>query len=79
MPTVFRFLVSLLIIVAVFAAIVIYLGNFVEPNTREMTIRLPPSRLDPKPVATPTPTPPPAPPADAVEGDSVAGTGSPSP
>jgi hypothetical protein len=77
MPTVFRFLVSLLIIVAVFAAIVIYLGNFVEPNTREMTIRLPPSRLDPKPVAPPAP--PPASPADAVEGDSVAGTGAPSP
>jgi hypothetical protein len=77
MPTVFRFLVSLLIIVAVFAAIVVYLGNFVEPNTREMTIRLPPSRLDPRPVAPPAP--PPTPPADTVEGDSVAGTGSPSP
>jgi hypothetical protein len=76
MPTVFRFLVSLLIIVAVFAAIVVYLGNFVEPNTREMTIRLPPSRLDPRPVAPPAPPPTPA---DAVEGDSVAGTGSPSP
>jgi hypothetical protein len=75
MPTVFRFLVSLVIIVAVFAAIVFYLGNFVEPNTREMTIRLPPSRLDPKPVAPPAP--PPTPPA--VESDSVAGTGSPSP
>jgi hypothetical protein len=77
MPTVFRFLVSLLIIVAVFAAIVIYLGNFVEPNTREMTIRLPPSRLDPRPVAPPAP--PPTPPVEAVEGDSVAGTGAPSP
>ena len=75
MPTVFRFLVSLVFIVAVFAAIVFYLGNFVEPNTREMTIRLPPSRLDPKPV--PAPAPPPAP-AD-VEGDAVAGTGAPSP
>ncbi len=72
MPTVFRFLVSLVFIVAVFAAIVFSLGNFVEPNTREMTIRLPPSRLDPKPV--PAPAPPPAP-AD-VEGDAVAGTGS---
>ena len=77
MPTVFRFLVSLVIIVAVFAAIVFYLGNFVQPNTREMTIRLPPSRLDPKPVASPTP--PPTAPADAIESDSVAGAGSSSP
>ena len=68
MPTIFRFLVSLILIAAVFAGIVLYLGNFVSPNTREMTIRLPPSRLDPRPVARP---PPPAP--EVVIDDSADG------
>lgn len=58
MPTIFRFLVSLVLIAAVIAGIVFYLGNFVSPNTREMTIRLPPSRLDPRPVAPPPPATP---------------------
>lgn len=68
MPTIFRFLVSLVLIAAVFAGIVFYLGNFVSPNTREMTIRLPSSRLDPKPVA-----PPPAPAPEVVTDDSAEG------
>ena len=55
MPTIFRFLVSLVLIAAVFAAIVYALGNFVSPNNRQMTIRLPPGRLDPRPIARPPP------------------------
>ena len=62
MPTIFRFLVSLILIAAVFAGIVFYLGNFVSPNTRPMTIRLPPARLAPKPVAPPPGAPPRGPP-----------------
>ena len=71
MPTIFRFLMSLAVIATVIAVIVFALGNFVEPNTRSMTIRLPPGRLEPRPV---TPPPAPAPPSVAVEGDALAGT-----
>jgi hypothetical protein len=74
MPTVFRFLVSLALIAAVFAAIVFSLGNLVEPNTRTLTIRLPPGRLDPKHVAPP-PAPPPAVAVEAGTGDADGGAG----
>jgi hypothetical protein len=65
MPTLARFVSILLVIAALVAAAVFYLGNFVEPWPREITIRVPPSRLEPRPVPRPpAPTPPPA----AVEG-----------
>jgi hypothetical protein len=75
MPTIFRFLTSLLVIALVIAAIVFALGNFVTPNTRPMTIRLPPSRIDPQPV----PRPPPPAPAPLVEEAPPAGEGAAAP
>jgi hypothetical protein len=76
MPTIFRFLTSLLVIALALGAIVFALGNFVSPNTRSMTIRLPPSRIEPRPVPRPPAPPPPAlAPAPAAEGGSVAGAG----
>lgn len=71
MPTIFRFLFSLVVIAIVFSAIVFALGNFVAPNTRSLTIRLPPSRIEPQPVPRPQPPEPPAPPAGS---EPVAGT-----
>jgi hypothetical protein len=76
MPTIVRFLTSLLVIAAVIAAIVFALGNFVSPNTRKLTIRLPPSRIEPQPVQRP---PPPALPAPAVEEAPGAGEGAATP
>jgi len=69
MPTVFRFFMILVVFVAVFAALVFSLGNLVAPNTRQLTIRLPPSRLEPRPVA---PEPATIPPSAIVESDSGA-------
>jgi hypothetical protein len=45
MPSLFRFFVVLLLLGAVGAAAMVYLATFVEPNTREMTVRVPPDRL----------------------------------
>ena len=43
MPTLVRFLVVVVILAAIAGATVVYLANFVTPNTREMTIRIPAS------------------------------------
>jgi hypothetical protein len=56
MPTLARFVSILILIAAVVAGAVFYLGNFIEPWDREITVRIPPSKLEPRPVA-----PPPAP------------------
>ena len=45
MPSLVRFLVVVAILVAVGAATVIYLADFVQPRTRSMTIRIPPAKL----------------------------------
>jgi hypothetical protein len=45
MPSLVRFLVVVAILVAVGAATVIYLADFVQPRTRSMTIRIPPVKL----------------------------------
>lgn len=66
MPTIVRFLTVLVILAGLFAVAVFYLGNFVEPNTREMSVRIPSSRLSPRPIA---PMPEPSPPAPAVAAD----------
>jgi hypothetical protein len=47
MPSLFRFFVVLLVLTAVAAAAMVYLATFVEPNTREMTVGVPPDRLAP--------------------------------
>jgi hypothetical protein len=72
MPTIIRFVTTLIVLAALFGAAVFALGNFVTPRIREMTIRIPPSRLEPMPVPRP---PPPAPPPAAAAGDAGAETG----
>ena len=48
MPSLLRVLFVLVVLAAVAAATVVYLADFVHPRTREMTIRIPPARLDPQ-------------------------------
>lgn len=48
MPTLFRFLIGLVVLAVIGFAAVWVLANFVEPRPREMTIRIPQERLDPK-------------------------------
>jgi hypothetical protein len=70
MPTLMRFVFTLVVLAALFGAAVYALGTFVQPNTRQMTIRIPSSRLEPTPLP---PMPAPSPPATAVE-NTAAGT-----
>ena len=49
MPSLFRFLLVVLVLAVIGGAAVVYLANFVQPNTRDMTIRIPPAKLEPKP------------------------------
>ena len=49
MPSLFRFLFVVLVLAALGGAAFVYLANFVEPNTRDMSIRIPSSKLEPKP------------------------------
>ena len=53
MPTLVRFFIVLCVIAAAVFAAMVYLGNFVEPNTREMTVRIPSDRLEPTVIAPP--------------------------
>jgi phage shock protein PspC (stress-responsive transcriptional regulator) len=48
MPSLVRFLVTLLVLAGLGFAAMYVLANFVEPKPREMTIRIPQERLDPK-------------------------------
>ncbi len=45
MPSLFRFLVAVLVVAVLVAAAAVYLAYFVKPNTREMTIKIPATRL----------------------------------
>jgi lipopolysaccharide export LptBFGC system permease protein LptF len=45
MPSLFRFLFVVAVLAVILGAVTIYLANFVHPNTREMTIRIPASKL----------------------------------
>ena len=45
MPSLFRFLVVLIVLAAIGGAAMVYLATFVEPNTREMTVRIPANKL----------------------------------
>jgi hypothetical protein len=56
MPTLVRFLVVLIVLAAIGIAGMFYLANFVEPHTREMTVKVPADRLQPK-EAAPAPAP----------------------
>src|SRR4051812_47863555 len=51
MPTLVRFLVVLIVLAVIGLAGMFYLANFVEPHTREMTLKVPAARLQPKDVA----------------------------
>lgn len=45
MPSLFRFLIVLVVLGILGGAAMIYLALFVGPNTREMTVRIPAERL----------------------------------
>jgi len=47
MPTLFRFLTILAIIAAIVYGAMYALATFVEPKTGEMTVRIPPEKLNP--------------------------------
>ena len=49
MPTLVRFLTVLIVLAAIFGGAVFMLAFLVEPNEREMTIRIPNARLEPAP------------------------------
>ena len=51
MPTLFRFLVILGVIAGVVYGAMFALANFVEPRKGEMTVRVPPEKLNPKPAS----------------------------
>ena len=53
MPTLVRFLVVLIVLAAIGLAGMFYLANFIEPHVREMTVKVPAARLQPKDVAPP--------------------------
>lgn len=46
MPSLFRFLIVLVVLGAIGGAAMIYLANFVGPHTREMTVRVPAEKLN---------------------------------
>jgi len=82
MPTLVRFLVVLIVLAAIGIAGMFYLANFVEPHTREMTVKVPADRLQPKQVVPPVAAVPAAPdaataPADATPADAAAAPAAP--
>jgi hypothetical protein len=48
MPTLMRFVTVVVVLAALAGAAVVYLAYMVEPNTREMTIRIPSGKLVPE-------------------------------
>jgi hypothetical protein len=48
MPTLFRFLMTLMILAGLAYGAMYALVLFVEPNRGEMTVRIPPERLQPQ-------------------------------
>lgn len=48
MPTLMRFVTVVVVLAALAGAAVVYLAFMVEPNTREMTIRIPSGKLVPE-------------------------------
>jgi lipopolysaccharide export LptBFGC system permease protein LptF len=47
MPSLFRFLFVVAVLAAILGAATVYLANFVQPNTREMSVRIPAAKLEP--------------------------------
>ncbi len=47
MPTLFRFLMTIAVLVGLAYAAMFALVTFVEPKTGEMTVRIPPEKLNP--------------------------------
>ena len=45
MPTLFRLFAILLVIAAMGAGAMVYLGTFVSPHTRQMTVTIPPAKF----------------------------------
>lgn len=60
MPTLFRFLFTIGIIVGIVYSGLLALVFFVEPREREVTIRIPSERLNPSPAPASTPPSTPA-------------------
>lgn len=48
MPSLIRFLIGLVVLAVIAVGAMFALANFVEPKPREMTIRVPQERLDPR-------------------------------
>lgn len=48
MPSLIRFLIGVAVVAALGFAVMFALANFVDPHPREMTIRIPQDRLDPR-------------------------------
>jgi hypothetical protein len=48
MPTLFRFLTTIAILVGIVYGAMFALVTFVEPRTGEMTVRIPPEKLNPR-------------------------------
>ena len=64
MPSLFRFLIVLVILGILGGAAMIYLAMFVGPHTREMTVRIPTEKLQTQlPQAPPAEVQPQSPPA----------------
>jgi hypothetical protein len=64
MPSLFRFLIVLVVLGILGGAAMIYLALFVAPHTREMTVRIPAERLHAEQLQTPQAQPEPqSPPA----------------
>ncbi|MEQ8295912.1 MAG: histidine kinase [Nitratireductor sp.] len=47
MPTLFRFLVTIAVLVGIAYGAMFALATFVEPRKGEMSVRIPPERLNP--------------------------------
>ena len=48
MPTLFRFVVTLMILTGIAYGMMVALAMFVEPKKAEITVRIPPEKLNPK-------------------------------
>lgn len=48
MPTLFRLLVTIAVVAALAYGAMVALVTFVEPRTGEMTVRIPPEKLNPQ-------------------------------